>query len=93
MNDYQEMLQLFMIYVILPLLTIGMLLTLWRLVRGPTFADRVVALDKLSVMAIGLILAYGIGLDHPVYVDIALIVAMLSFLATVGFGYYIERRV
>jgi multisubunit Na+/H+ antiporter MnhF subunit len=93
MNDYQEMLQLFMIYVILPLLTIGMLLTLWRLVRGPTFADRVVALDKLSVMAIGLILAYGIGLDRPVYVDIALIVAMLSFLATVGFGYYIERRV
>ncbi len=93
MNDYQEVLQLFMIYVILPLLTIGMLLTLWRLVRGPTFADRVVALDKLSVMAIGLILAYGIGLDRPVYVDIALIVAMLSFLATVGFGYYIERRV
>lgn len=93
MNDYQEVLQLFMIYVILPLLTIGLLLTLWRLVRGPTFADRVVALDKLSVMAIGIFLAYAIGLDRPVYVDIALIVAMLSFLATVGFGYYIERRV
>lgn len=93
MNDYQEVLQMFMIYVILPMLTIGLLLTLWRLVRGPTFPDRVIALDKLAVMAIGIILAYAIGLNRPVYVDIALIVAMLSFLTTVGFGYYIERRV
>lgn len=91
--EIQDMVQAFMIYVILPLLSVSIILTIWRLLIGPTFADRVVALDKLSVIAIGLLLAYGIGLEQTVYIDIALLVAMLSFLTTVGFGYYIERRV
>ncbi len=91
--EIQDTVQAFMIYIILPLLSVSIVLTIWRLMVGPTFADRVVALDKLSVVAIGLLLAYGIGLEQTVYIDIALLVAMLSFLTTVGFGYYIERRV
>lgn len=90
--DTEDMVQAFMMFIILPLLSVAIVLTVWRLVVGPTFADRVIALDKLSVIAIGILLAYGMALEQTVYIDIALLIAMLSFLATVGFGYYIERR-
>lgn len=86
------MLQSFMMFGILPILSIGIVLTVWRLVRGPNFADRVVALDKLSMLAIGVIAAYAIVADQPVFMDMAIIVALLSFLTTVGFAHYVERR-
>lgn len=86
-------LEMLMFFLILPMLGVGMLLTVFRLVRGPHFIDRVVALDLLAMLAIGMIAAYAIANGEAVYLDIAIIVALLAFLASVAFAYYVERRV
>lgn len=78
---------------ILSLLSLSLILAFIRLVRGPSLPDRVVALDVAITMAMGIIAVYAVQNNQPVFLDVALILALLSFLGTVAFAYYIERRV
>lgn len=78
---------------VLSLLTLSLILAFVRLVRGPSLPDRVVALDIAITMAMGIISVYAVQNNQPVFLDVALILALLSFLGTVAFAYYIERRV
>ncbi len=86
-------LQDLIVMLILPLLSAAILLTFARLVRGPSLPDRVVALDLLSTLGIGVIAAYAIATDQPVFLDVASILALVTFLGTVAFAYYLEQRV
>ena len=70
----------------------GMFLALIRLMRGPSLADRVVALDAIGVLSVGFIATYDISTDQPVLLDAATAVALVAFLATVAFAHYLERR-
>jgi multicomponent Na+:H+ antiporter subunit F len=81
------------LYFALPLLVVAVILAFARLVRGPNLADRVVALDLVATLAIGIIGVYAIAVKQPVFLDVALVLALVSFLGTVAFAYYIERRV
>lgn len=81
------------VYVAFPLLTIAVILAFVRLVRGPTLPDRVVALDLIATLMIGIIAIYAIATDEPVLLDLAIVLALISFLGTVAFAHYIERRV
>jgi multicomponent Na+:H+ antiporter subunit F len=74
------------------LLLLGFALSLFRLWRGPSTADRVVALDLIAYHVIGVsallaLRARNIGLLAP-----ALVLALLAFLATVAFARELERR-
>ncbi len=80
------------VYVAFPLLTIAVILAFVRLVRGPTLPDRVVALDLIATLMIGIIAIYAIATDEPVLLDLAIVLALISFLGTVAFAHYIERR-
>ena len=66
------------------------LLAVVRLVRGPSLADRVVAVDLLSAVAVGVTGAWAVASDDPVYLDVALLVALIGFLGTVAFARYAE---
>ena len=77
--------------VILPVLMLAILLTLIRLIKGPTLSDRVVALDLMTTLGIGVIAAYAIAYNEPIFLDVALIVALVSFLGTIAFAYYVEK--
>jgi multicomponent Na+:H+ antiporter subunit F len=77
----------------LSLLSVAIVLTLGRLVRGPSLPDRVVALDLLGTLGIGVIAVYAIATNQPVFLDVAIILALISFLGTVAFAYYLERGV
>ena len=79
------------LYFILPVLSISMLLIFIRLFKGPSLMDKVIALDLLVTVTIGSFAGYGIYHDEVIMVDIALIVAILSFLSTVAFTYYYEK--
>jgi multicomponent Na+:H+ antiporter subunit F len=81
------------LYFILPLLSMAMLLTFVRLAKGPSLPDRVVALDLLAVLAMGMAAVYAIAMNQPVFLDVAIVLALISFLGTVAFAYYIERSV
>jgi multicomponent Na+:H+ antiporter subunit F len=63
-----------------------------RLLRGPSPVDRVLALDLISILAIGLLGLYALVEEDAVYIDVAIVVALISFLATIGFTRYLTRR-
>lgn len=65
---------------------------LYRIFRGPTSADRICALDALDLLlALGLAL-YSLYTGRGIYLDIALVVALLGFVGTVFVGRYMEGR-
>lgn len=71
---------------------IGIFCAMARLVLGPSLADRVVALDAIGVLSVGVIATYDIATDQPVLLNAATAVALVAFLATVAFAHYLERR-
>ena len=70
---------------------LALLLALWRVVRGPGIADRVLAVDTLFINAIGLIILYGIAGGTQLYFEAAMIIAMLGFVSTVAYARYMLR--
>lgn len=71
---------------------IAMLLSLWRLLRGPDAPDRILALDTLYVSTIAQLMLLGMYLKSEVYFEAALIIAMLGFFGTVVLAKYVVRR-
>jgi multicomponent Na+:H+ antiporter subunit F len=74
------------------LLTVGLLLALVRVVRGPSIPDRVIALDFMASLVVGLLLLLGATLELLSVVDSAIVLALIAFLSTVAFASLIERR-
>lgn len=72
-------------------LLLAMVLARVRIVRGPTAADRVVALDMLSLLGTAAAGIAALASSSNVFIDIALAVALIGFLATVAFAGFIER--
>ena len=70
---------------------LAMLLNLYRLAVGPDVADRVLALDTMSVNAVALIVLIGIALGSDLYFEAALLIAMIGFVSTVAFCKYVLR--
>lgn len=67
----------------------AMALTTWRLLRGPSLADRVLALDTLYVNALALLVLLGIRFDTAVYFEVALVIGLLGFIGTVAIAKYL----
>lgn len=82
----------YLYYIILPLLSISLVFVFVRFIKGPTIVDRVIALDLIVTIGIGIISVYSIIYDQPNFLDIALILALIAFLGTVAFTYYLEKR-
>lgn len=76
---------------VLALLTLALLIGAVRLLIGPTLPDRVVALDLMATIGIGLICTYSVAADDPSLLRVAIVMALLSFLGTVAISAYIER--
>lgn len=79
-------------YVILPILAISVMLVFIRLYRGPAVVDRVIALDLIITIGTGIITVYSIRTHQKVLLDVAIILALIAFLGTVAFAYYIEKQ-
>ena len=71
---------------------VAIVLALWRLLRGPSVPDRILAADTLSVTAIAELMLFGMYLGTAVYFEAALIIAMLGFVGTVVLSKYVLRR-
>jgi multicomponent Na+:H+ antiporter subunit F len=74
------------------ILGLALLISVVRVVIGPTMADRVLALDLLTVVAMGFVGAIAIRTGLTLYLDIALGLALLGFLATIAFARYMRSR-
>lgn len=73
------------------MLSIALVLNLWRLIIGPHIVDRILALDTMYINSIALILLFGIYNQTPLYFEAALLIAMLGFVSSVAFGKYLLR--
>jgi multicomponent K+:H+ antiporter subunit F len=71
--------------------TLTLLLCGWRLLRGPTIADRVLALDTLYLSLVALVVLLGLRWQTPLLFEAALIVALLGFVGTVALARYLSR--
>jgi len=76
----------------LAVLTVAFVLIVVRIIKGPTLPDRVVALDMLVAVGIGYIAAIGVQTDYFLYVDIAIALGLVGFLATVAFARFVLNR-
>lgn len=74
------------------LLGISILLAILRLLRGPSLPDRVMALDLLGMVVVGVILAVAAEYGQAVLLDIVLVFAVVGFFGTVAFAHYLEVR-
>ena len=72
-------------------LAIGQVLSMVRLVVGPTSGDRILALDTMVINALGLVVVLGIHQGVKVYFEVALLIAMLGFVSTVALARFILR--
>ena len=73
------------------MLLIAMAQVLWRLARGPTAADRVIALDLLSVLVVAFLVSISIYAGETSYLDVAIAYACIAFLGTVALARFILR--
>jgi multicomponent K+:H+ antiporter subunit F len=69
----------------------ALVLTMWRLLRGPSVADRIVALDTLSINTVALLVLLGIVRDSALYFEAAILIALLGFVGTVALCKFVLR--
>lgn len=73
-------------------LSVALALCLARLALGPTLADRVVALDLMAILLVGLFVVSGIELPRTEPIRVATVLALINFIGTVGFAIYLQRK-
>lgn len=71
--------------------SVAVLLNLWRLLRGPSLMDRVLAVDTMVINVIALIILFGIQQRTTVFFEAALLFAMFGFISTVAYCRFILR--
>lgn len=90
MNDFEPI--AFALTLAWGMLVFGMVLAVARIMIGPTLPDRVVALDLLATLSVGFIAVYTISSPEPILLRAAVVLALITFLGTVAFAYYVEKR-
>ncbi len=74
------------------MLGLATVLSFIRLLLGPSLPDKVVALDQIAILMVGIIALFTIQSGEPAFLDAAIVLALIAFLSTVTFARYIERR-
>ncbi|VAW15001.1 Na(+) H(+) antiporter subunit F [hydrothermal vent metagenome] len=76
----------------LGVLSLAFVLTIYRIARGPSLPDRILGLDMLVSIGIGYIAVLAIKTGFSLYLDVAIALGLVGFLATVAFARYVHHR-
>jgi multicomponent Na+:H+ antiporter subunit F len=76
----------------LVMLAAAALLAFVRVVRGPTLPDRVVAIDLIGVLVVGLVVVSAAATGEDSFLDVAVVIALISFVGTVAYARYVEKE-
>ena len=74
----------------LAVLALAALLALWRVLRGPTLPDRVVAIDLIGVLVVGFAVVGAAASGSPYFLDVAIVIALISFVGTIAYARFVE---
>lgn len=72
---------------------LGMFLSFLRLLLGPTLGDRAVALDGMTIISLSGIALFAYFFQRVIYLDVALVYGILSFLAVIALARYLEKEI
>lgn len=78
--------------IVFSLVSLGVLFSIIRMLIGPTLADRVVSLDTLNIIIIGVIALLANQFENNLYLDIAIVYGILAFIETIVFSRYLEGQ-
>lgn len=79
-------------YAMLATLSVALLMAFYRLVRGPSLPDRVMALDVAATLLVGMMGLYAVAKSEPVFIRVAMVVALVNFFGTIAYAYYLTQR-
>jgi multicomponent Na+:H+ antiporter subunit F len=82
----------FATFLVLPLMGLAFLIAMVRLIRGPSLADRVVALEVIGAAVMCILGVLAVISGSTSYVDVVLVIALVTFLGTVAVAVYVQRR-
>ena len=80
----------YIIYIALTLMALGMIFAAIRFVKGPTAADRTVAMDTLTTIGVAALVLVGYIFERFIYIDVALVYAVLGFIGVIVIARYLE---
>jgi multicomponent Na+:H+ antiporter subunit F len=75
----------------LVLLFAALFAALVRLIKGPSLPDRVMALDLVTTIVVGLIAVHAVDTDDSIYIRVAVVIALIGFVGTAAWAVYIRR--
>jgi multicomponent Na+:H+ antiporter subunit F len=78
--------------IVLSTLALSLLISAARLILGPTLPDRMVAVDLIGVLAVGLIVVSAAATGMRAFLDAAIVIALVGFVGTVAYARYVERE-
>jgi multicomponent Na+:H+ antiporter subunit F len=81
------------IYISFFSLTVSLFMGLYRLLIGPTLPDRIVVMDLVASLSIGLIITYILSTGQTVFLNVAVAIALLVFMGNIAFAKYLYRRI
>jgi len=83
-----------MCYIILfAIIAAGLVLCILRMLKGPTVMDRAVAVDTFATITTALLVLLGLVFGRHIYLDVALVYAVLTFIGSVAVARYIEKGI
>lgn len=82
----------FVLPIVFTLLSSALLLAFFRLARGPSLADRVVALDLTGMTIAAMIAAHCVRSGDPVFLDVLLVLALITFFGAIAVARYLEKK-
>ena len=76
--------------IVLAFLALSIIMALVRVIRGPTAPDRIVGLDTINTIVIVSMIVFGAAFGEIIYIDVAIVYALLSFVSTLFIAKYLE---
>jgi len=80
------------LYIAFTFLMMAMIITLVRLLKGPSINDRIAAMDLISSIIMGIILVYAVLIQNAIYFDVPLIISLISFIGTIAVSTYLKQK-
>jgi len=80
-----------MILIYLTVICMGVLLSMLRMLKGPTASDRAVAVDTITTTVVALLVLLGFVFKRNVYLDVALVYSLLAFVGLVAIARFLEK--
>jgi len=77
-------------FVVLGALMLSVIMAIIRVIKGPTAPDRIVGLDTINTIVIASMIIFGVAAGSVIYIDVAIVYALLSYISTLFIAKYLE---